>query len=110
MVTVARVLRELDDNSLVQKTYDPSLRIHNPGKLGMDALAGKAVDARLAEQSGWVAAADIDPRLLLASMGGYDKSMQAHVNSVSPHEKQRVCVVPPCTSTTWSAGTTPPSW
>ena len=83
---IPRVSRRVEENTFYAKAYDPSLRIANPGKLGAAAGNGKPVDARLAEQCGWITPGQIDANLLLASHGGYTQAMHTHIDSVPRHE------------------------
>jgi hypothetical protein len=84
---VPRITRRVEDNAFHSKVYDPSLRIANPGKLGRVEENGKTIDTRLAEQAGWIPSAQLDPALLLASLGGYEQAMRAHIDAVSTHER-----------------------
>ena len=83
---IPRVARRVEENTILFKSHDSSLRIDNPGKLGADARMGKTIDGRLAEQAGWVPSSMMDPRLLLAAHGGYAQAMAMHINNIPEHD------------------------
>ena len=55
----------------------------------------RKINADLAEQEGWVPSDDIDPALLLASQGGFDRVLMNHVQCVNAQDslEQRAGVV-----------------
>jgi hypothetical protein len=83
---IPRVARRVEENTFYAKAYDPSLRIANPGKLGATVGSGRPVDARLAEQCGWITPGQINANLLLAAHGGYAQVMRTHMDGVPKHE------------------------
>lgn len=91
---VPRVARAEEQDRFARATYDPSLRIGNPGRLERDWTQRK-INAELAEQEGWVPSDDIDPALLLASQGGFDRVLMNHVQCVNAQDslEQRAGVV-----------------
>ena len=84
---IPRIARRIEDNAFHSKAYDPSLRIATPGNLAKNATNGKMVDARLAEQEGWVPSDQVHPALLLAAIGGYERALRTHTDSVPTHER-----------------------
>ena len=74
---IPRVLRRLHDNKFHRKEHDPSISIGHPAQ---------TLKPEFAEQAGWVPPDDVEPQLLLAAHGGYQRALDAHMECVSVHE------------------------